>query len=148
MSNSHDELDSHMDDIKLSIKLLTELALRADERMDGLEEAQANSERKIAALADAQIRTEEAQASFERKIESLVEAQANSERKIAALADAQIRTEEAQQRTEESLARLSTGMEGLAVKMAELAAAQAHSDQRLDALIDIVRERLGGQPLG
>jgi uncharacterized coiled-coil protein SlyX len=105
--------DSQMDDIKQSIKLLTELALRSDERMDDLEEAQANSERKIAALADAQIRTEEAQ-----------------------------------QRTEESLARLSTSMDELTVKMSELAVAQAHSDQRLDALIDIVRERLGGQPQG
>ena len=106
MSDSHDELDSPMDDIKHSLKLLTQLALRADERMDALEEAQMNSERKIAALADAQIRTEE------------------------------------------SVARVSTAMEGLTARMSELAAAQAHSDQRLDALIDIVRERLGGQPQG
>jgi inactivated superfamily I helicase len=125
MSNSPDELDSRMDDIKQSIKLLTQLALRADERMAPLEEAQANSERKIGALADAQIRTEEAQA--------------NSERKVALLIEAQVRTEE-------SAARLSVAMEGLAEKMSELAAAQAHTDQRLDALIDIVRERLGGQP--
>ena len=52
MSNSHDELDSPMDDIKQSLKLLTKLALRSGERMDALEEAQTNSERKIAALAD------------------------------------------------------------------------------------------------
>src|SRR2546421_7181267 len=37
-----------------------EVALGFDGRLDALEEAQTNSERKIAALADAQIRTEEA----------------------------------------------------------------------------------------
>lgn len=141
MSNSSDELNPQMDDIKQSIKLLTQLTLRADERLDTLGEAQANSERKIATLADAQIRTEEAQANSERKIASLVEAQTNSDSKIASLIEAQVRTEE-------SFARLSISMEGLTEKMSELASAQAHTDQRLDALIDIVRERLGGQSQG
>ncbi|MCA1629612.1 MAG: hypothetical protein LC785_14945 [Acidobacteria bacterium] len=59
-------------------------------------------------------------------------AQTNSEAKIAALADAQ-------NHTEESMARLSD-------KMVELAAQQAHTDQRLDALIDIVREGREGKP--
>lgn len=104
MSNSQDEPSANMDDIKESIRLLTQLALRADERMDALEEAQTNSERKIAALADAQISTEAI------------------------------------------VARLSTIVEDLAARMSELALAQTHTDQRLDALIDIVRERLGGQP--
>jgi DNA anti-recombination protein RmuC len=105
------------DDIRESIRLLTQLTLRSHERLDELQAAQTNSERKIAALADAQIRLEEAQA--------------NSERKIAALADAQIRTEAA--------------MANLTEKMAQLAASQAHTDQRLDALIDIVREGRNGK---
>jgi DNA repair ATPase RecN len=66
------------------------------------------------------------------RMDGLEEAQENSERKIAALADAQIRTEEA-------ITRLSD-------KMAELVAQQAHTDQRLDALIDIVREGRAGKP--
>lgn len=57
-------------------------------------------------------------------INQLGEAQADSTQKIAALADAQIRTED-------SLSRL--------------ALAQTHADQRLDALIDIVRGMQGGQ---
>jgi chromosome segregation ATPase len=93
------KLEPRIANVEQAIRLLTQLALRADERMDELKEAQENSERKIAALADAQIRTEEA---------------------LARLA-------QAQQRTEEQL---------------------VHTDQRLDALIDIVRERLGGQPQG
>jgi hypothetical protein len=63
----------------------------------------------------------------EARFDSLTEAQANSEAKIAALADAQIRTE--------------ATMETLAATMSTLAAAQVHTDQRLDALIDIVRRR-------
>jgi len=59
-------------------------------------------------------------------VNSLGEAQANSEVKIAALADAQIKTEEALVR--------------LAETHAKLAESQAHTDQRLDVLIDIVRE--------
>lgn len=117
MSSADDELKSFMDDIKQAVKLLTQLSLRAYERMDALEQAQANSEGKIAALADAQIRTEASQA--------------NSESKIAALADAQIRTESA--------------MANLTEKMAQLAESQAHTEQRLDALIDIVREGRNGK---
>ena len=64
-------------------------------------------------------------------INLLGEAQANSEAKIGALADAQIRMGEAQVKTEEALTRL--------------AEAQAHTDQRLDALIDIVRELRNGK---
>lgn len=65
-------------------------------------------------------------------MQELREAQANSERKIAALADAQIRTEAV-------IANLTN-------KMAALSAQQAHTDQRLDALIDIMREGREGKP--
>lgn len=64
-------------------------------------------------------------------INSLGEAQANSEAKIAALADAQIKTEDALVR--------------LAEAHTKLAESQAHADQRLDALIDIVRELRNGK---
>jgi chromosome segregation ATPase len=63
-------------------------------------------------------------------INSLGEAQANSEAKIAALADAQIKTEDALVR--------------LAEAHTKLAESQAHTDQRLDALIDVVRELRNG----
>ena len=64
-------------------------------------------------------------------INSLGEAQANSEAKIAALADAQIKTEE----TLVKLAEAHT----------KLAESQSHTGQRLDALIDIVRELRNGK---
>ena len=69
---------------------------------------------------------------FDEKMSALAEAQANSEAKIAALADAQIRTEGV--------------VATLGERMAELAAAQAHTDRRMDALIDIVRGMREGTP--
>ncbi|MFL6286442.1 MAG: hypothetical protein ACJ74Q_25165 [Pyrinomonadaceae bacterium] len=69
----------------------------------------------------------------EERMDELSAAQANSEARIAALADAQIRTE--------------VVVSALGEQMRELAVAQTHTDQRLDALIDIVREmRQGGSP--
>lgn len=64
-------------------------------------------------------------------INSLGEAQANSESKFAVLADAQIKTEDALVR--------------LAEAHTKLAESQAHTDQRLDALINIVRELRNGK---
>ena len=54
------DLEWSVADVKQAIKLLTQLALKADERMESLVTAQAKSENKIAELAAAQIRTEEA----------------------------------------------------------------------------------------
>ena len=63
-----------------AVRLLTELALRADERMDALTAAQTDSERRIAALADAQIRTEES-------LVQLSAAQAHTDQRLDALID-------------------------------------------------------------
>jgi peptidoglycan hydrolase CwlO-like protein len=79
------------------VRLMMQWTLRAEERMDELRAAQAESEAKIAALADAQIKTESVVAS-------------------------------------------------LGEGMSELVAAQKHTEQRLDALIDIVRETREGNP--
>lgn len=54
------DLEWSVADIKQAIKLLTQLALKADERMDFLVAAQTKSESRIAELAAAQVRTEEA----------------------------------------------------------------------------------------
>jgi chromosome segregation ATPase len=74
------QLESFAADVREYTRLLTETVMRMDARLDRHEQwidelraAQANSETKIAALADAQIRTEAA---------------------LARLADAQTRTEE------------------------------------------------------
>jgi chromosome segregation ATPase len=98
--------------------------MSAEERLARLENAFVNLTR-LAESLDDRLNT---QPSW---INSLGEAQANSEAKIAALADAQIKTE------------------GALVRLAEahtkLAESQAHTDQRLDVLIDTVREFRNGR---
>ncbi len=58
--------------------------------------------------------------------------------KVSAVIDAQIRTEE-------NVSTLSQSVSALAEKMAELAASQEHTDQRLNAIIDIIREERNGR---
>ncbi len=69
--------------------------------------------------------------STDERMDDLIAAQVNSEAKIAALADAQIQTEGA--------------LKTLTQRVTELTDAQAHTDRRLDALIDIMREARGDQ---
>lgn len=49
-------------------------------------------------------------------------------------------------RTEEKLTRLADSQTKLAEAQVQLAEAQTHTEQRLDALIDIVREGRNGKP--
>jgi phage-related tail protein len=133
--------------------------MAAEERLVRLENAfatLAELERSLAKLANKhheristleqsfQILVQLAQSADERMgqhlawINQLGEAQANTEAKMAALTDAQIKTDEALSSLAESQARL-------AESQARLAESQAHSDRRLDALIDIVREWRNGK---
>lgn len=105
MSEDYTKIKLRVKSVEEAVQLLSALALRVDERMDGFDGAFTNLTVKLEALADAQIRTEESVARLAGSHERLAEEQAN-----------------------------------LAKAQANLAEAQAHSDQRLDALIDIVRE--------
>ena len=120
-------LEERTEQLEHAFVMLVKLTQSMDERMDThlswinqLGEAQANSEAKIAALADGQINLADG-------LRNLADAQMN-------LADAQIKTERA--------------VAALAERMSELAASQSHTDRRLDALIDIVREGRGGNSQG
>lgn len=110
-----------------AFRMLVEMSRRHDERADEIRAAQAETEHKLAALVDAQVRTQEAAA--------------ESERKLAALAEAQLQTEQAMKRSADAQERLADAQE-------RLADAQAHSDRRLDALIDVVNNLLNGRGPG
>ena len=69
------------------VKLMMRWTLRAEERMDELRAAQAESEAKIAALADAQIKTESVVASLGERMGELAAAQTHTERRLDALID-------------------------------------------------------------
>ena len=58
--------------------------------------------------------------------------------KVSAITDAQIKTEETMQRMAEAQTKLAEAQ-------TKLAESQAHTDKRLDALIDIVREGRNGK---
>ncbi|HKR02048.1 MAG TPA: hypothetical protein VJT09_15320 [Pyrinomonadaceae bacterium] len=72
------KLEWSVADVQQAIKLLTQLALKAEANQEAgvkeLAEAQAASEHKIAALADAQLRTEEALVRLSKAVESLAAA--------------------------------------------------------------------------
>jgi outer membrane murein-binding lipoprotein Lpp len=157
MSEDYKKIESRVETVEEAVQILKHLALRADERMDDFDASHNNLTVKVEALADAQIRIEETLSAkvevLAEKIEVLADAQIRIEEtlsaKVEALADSQMRIEErlsskvealasAQIRTEKSLKQLT----GAQVHMAE---AQAHTNQRLDALIDIVREGRNGK---
>ena len=67
-NSSDNKIEPRVKNVEQAIQLLTELALRADERMDSFEAGLSNLTSKVEALADAQIKTE---ASLESLTESL-----------------------------------------------------------------------------
>jgi chromosome segregation ATPase len=68
-------------------KLLVQWARSAEEGMSELREAQANSERKLAALADAQIHTDEVMNRLSDRMGDLASQQAHADRRLDALID-------------------------------------------------------------
>jgi len=86
--------EDNLTDLKQFVRIMSEWAQNAEERMDSLagrmEElaaAQANSEAKIAALADAQIRTETVVAALGERMAELAAAQAHTDQRLDALID-------------------------------------------------------------
>ena len=110
--------------LETAFATMAELASKHHERVSTLEQ----SFQMLVQLARSADERMEQQLTW---INQLGEAQANTEVKMAALTDAQIKTDEALSR--------------LAEAQAKLAESQAHSDHRLDALIDIVREWRNGK---
>jgi chromosome segregation ATPase len=87
-------------DLAEANRLIVELIRRHDERLDEFRAARDETEHKLAALIDAQIRGEES-------MEKLRAEQAHAAQKIAELAESQARLAEAQARTEAAVERLS-----------------------------------------
>ena len=78
------------------------------------------------------------QESFSDRMEQMLELHAQSEKRISRIETAAVHLYNA-------TAKLSKAQKDLAVKMAELAEAQAHTDRRLDALIDIIEQGRNGK---
>ena len=78
------------------------------------------------------------QESFADRMEQMLELHAQSEKRISRLETATVHLYNA-------ATELSRSQKELAEKMAELAQAQAHTDRRLDALIDIIEQGRNGK---
>lgn len=76
--------DERHESVADSIRLLTEMIARHNERFERVEADQSNADRRIATLADAQIKTEEAITALAGKVGALTD-------KVDALVDAQIK---------------------------------------------------------
>ncbi|HEX8709972.1 MAG TPA: hypothetical protein VF723_17155 [Pyrinomonadaceae bacterium] len=81
---SADKLEARVSDLEQYFKLLVEMIRRHDERLDGLDAQQSNADVRIAALADAQIRTE---AALDRLSERLDQFGAETDGRLNRLAD-------------------------------------------------------------
>jgi uncharacterized protein YukE len=104
-----------------SNRLVVEMLRRHDDSFDELRAAQAATEHKIAALVDARIRNEGAHAR-------------GTEEPRASTRELQVGMQE-----------LRAALSELAGVVRQLAESQAHTDRRLDGLIDIVRDSRNGR---
>jgi chromosome segregation ATPase len=79
------------------------------------------------------------------KIDALIDAQMRTENSVTKIAEGQTKLTEGQIKLTEGQTKLTEGQTKLTEAQIKLAEAQAHTDQRLDALIDIVREGRNGK---
>ena len=94
MSKEYKKIETRVKTVEEAVLLLTQMALRSDERMDGFDASHNNLAVKAEALADAQIRTEESLARLADSQTHLVgahtrlaEAQAHTDKRLDALID-------------------------------------------------------------
>ncbi len=142
MSRDYDKIKLRVKTVEEAVQLLTQMALRADERIDSVDDRMGDFDAslnnltvKVEALVDAQIRIEE---TLSAKVEALAAAQIHTEESLARLADSHTRLEEAHTRLEDAHTRLAEAQ-------GNLTETQAHTGKRLDALIDIIREDRKGR---
>ena len=85
------------------------------------------------------------QESFADRMEQMLELHAQSEKRISRLETATVHLYNATIELSKAQKELTDKQKELAEKMAELAEAQAHTDRRLDALIDIIEQGRNGK---
>jgi hypothetical protein len=94
MSEEYKMMDSRVKTVEDAVRLLTQMAIRDDERIDGFDSRLSNLTLKIEALADAQIRTEEAHTRLENAHTRLEEAHTRLENAHTRLAETQSRSDQ------------------------------------------------------
>ncbi|MGH9933045.1 MAG: hypothetical protein ACREA9_28005 [Pyrinomonadaceae bacterium] len=87
----------------------------------------------------------EQQAQFAANIQRLQEERAKDNPRLTRLEESFLLLVQLAQTTDNRLDRIDSNMAALESNMAAMAAAQVHTDERLSALIDIVREGRNGK---
>ena len=85
------------------------------------------------------------QESFSDRMGQMLELHAQSEKRTSRLETAVVNLYNATTELNKAQKELNRAQKELAEKMAELAEAQAHTDRRLDALIDIIEQGRNGK---
>lgn len=145
MDEQSQKSDERLDNHQSQLDVLVELASKQDERSRKSDERLDNHQAQLEILVELARNADERMNTQLAWLNELGASHANLERKVEALTDAQIRTEAVLTNLAEAQVKLAEAQATLAASQAKLAESQAHSDQRLDALIDIVRKRLNGE---
>lgn len=124
-------IDERVSRLENAFVTLTRLAENMDARIDRADERMDNFDVKLAALADAQIRTETTLATLTTNQSELTANQSELTANQSELTT--------------KMSELTGKLAELSTKMSELAEAQAHTDSRLDALIDIISNERNGR---
>ena len=132
---STDNMETRVADLERYFTMLVEMIRRHDQRLDEVRAEQSNADERIAALADAQIKTEEILARLTNRIDH---EQSNADKRIAALAKAQIRTDEA-------LARLTDRVDQLTDRVEQVTNQVGQVTGRVDKLADTVERYITGR---
>lgn len=123
---------------------------KLQEEQAKLQEGQAKLQESHAKLLESQSTLLEIQVEATQVVKRLaavtLEGFKQTDSKIDALIDAQMRTDGSVIKIAEAQTKFAEAQAKLAEAQAELAEAQTHTEQRLDALIDIVREGRNGKP--
>ena len=110
-----------------------------EKRMDFIVEQQAQFAAAIQKLEEAQVRREQSEARTDERIQVLATVSLSFANHLETLAH---HVEEIDRRLESFISETNTSFQATDEKIRKLAESQTHTDQRLDALIEIVRRQI------
>ena len=119
--------------------------LRLENAMATLAEISAQHNERLAAIERSNQRLEQTAQRLEQNVQALGELTANVQRRVTRLEESYVTVVELLRSHHDGITEMRAAQANAEAKIAALAESQAHSDRKLDALIDIVRTRFNGQ---
>jgi chromosome segregation ATPase len=117
---------------------LAEISAQHNERLAAIE----RSNQRLEQTAQ---RLEQTAQRLEQNVQALGELTANVQRRVTRLEESYVTVVELLRSHHDGITEMRAAQANAEAKIAALAESQAHSDRKLDALIDIVRTRFNGQ---